>query len=478
MCGIFGIHGHPRAVEITQLGIYPVRHRGKGSIGQATRNNEERLINIAKSMDYSSKVFEQGKYKKQNGKTSIAHVRWPTAGPKSTLNAQPHYTKALQGKVVVSCNGDITNMKELKDLVEKENIRVYSDNDAEMMTAVIYIFLKRKMDVFYAISEMKKVVRGAYSAVLMTEWDDALFAFRDDLGIRPMILGVFENRYVVASETCQLKAVGANYFREVHPGEIIRIDDNGLSSHSSPVMVIPESPLQIHHQKTAFCSIEDVYFARPDSIIYQSSGKEVSYSAIRFALGKKLAEEHPVDADMVIPVPRSGIPAAEGYAEALGLPCRHVIITEGVDIGRTFIETEMNTRAYLANLKYTVIADRVVGKRVVVVDDSKIRGLTIQVIVAKLYAAGAKEVHIRIPAPRYMFCCYYGVDTKRLYELIASDKTLDEQRIAVGSPDSLQFLSIPFFKDVLIEFHPDGSCTACFDGVYPIPIFNCGGSPC
>lgn len=461
MCGIFGTHGLVNVVEVAQIGIFPVRHRGKGSIGLAVRDPQSKRVEIVKTVDYSDNVFEQEKYRNLHGKTAIAHVRWPTAGPKDPRNAQPHYTQSLQGRLVISANGDVVNMDELRELVATGGIRVYSDNDAEMITAVIYFYLQKGLELFDAIIQMKTKVRGAYSAVLMADWEDALYAFRDELGIRPMIMGYLDNRYVIASETCQLQAVGAQYVREVHPGEVMKIDDNGVSRTENSVVD------QGCHN-CCFCSIEDVYFSRPDSYLYLPGGRQASYSSVRYELGKQLAREYPVVADLVVPVPRSGIPSAEGYAAEAGIPCHHVIVTEGVDIGRTFIETELRTRAFLANLKYTMIRDRIAGKSVVVVDDSLIRGLTMMVIVKKLFDAGASQVHVRIPAPPYVYPCYYGVDTKRNYELIARDKSDEDQRMAIGAPTSLRYLSIDGFKQVLSQFHPTGSCTACFDGKYPV----------
>lgn len=462
MCGIFGTYGLSNAVEVAQIGIFPVRHRGKGSIGLAVRDSKSARVEIAKTVDYADNVFEQPKYRNLHGDTAIAHVRWPTAGPKDPRNAQPHYTQSLQGRLVISANGDIVNMDELRQLVLADGIRVYSDNDAEMLTAVIYHFLQKGFDLFGAIKQMKQVVRGAYSAVLLADWEDALYAFRDELGIRPMILGYLDNRYVIASESCQFQAVGAQFIREVYPGEVLRINDNGINWPDEESRGCPKCT------NCHFCSIEDVYFARPDSYLYLSSCRQVSYSTVRFELGRQLAKEFPVVADMVVPVPRSGIPAAEGFAAESGISCQHVIVTEGVDIGRTFIETELRTRAFLANLKYTMIKDRIAGKSVVVVDDSLIRGLTMMVIVKKLFEAGASQVHVRIPSPRYVFPCYYGVDTKRNYELIAKDKNDDEQRMAIGSPTTLRYLSVEGFQKVLRQFHPGGSCLACFTGKYPI----------
>ncbi len=467
MCGIFGIHGHPRAKEITEKAAWSVRSRGKGSIGIAAIDPKRRQISIAKKVEYTKHVFKEEKFAELQGKTYIAHVRWPTEGEKSTRNAQPHYTQDLSGRVAISTNGDIRNITEVMDFINKNEIRVYSDNDAEMMSAIIYYFIDQGQSIFEAIASMKKIMKGAYSVLFIADWEDALYAFRDDWGIRPMLLGYLDNRYVVCSETCQLDKIGANFIREIYPGEILKIDDHGLSW--------PNGRPEPKTSGCAFCTVEDLYFSRPDSYVYvvdeQGKLKIVSYSQIRYLLGKALAEEQPVpNADFVAPIPRSGIPAAEGYAAGMGIPCEHVIVTEGdgADVGRTFIESEQSTREALAKIKYSIIKDRVKGKVIVVVDDSEIRGLTAMVVAQMLMDAGAKEVHIRIPSPRYRHSCHYGVDTKKEYELIAKDLTLEEQRFASGRPTSLAFLSVEAFVRVLLLFHPAGLCTSCFTGIYPV----------
>ncbi|PIR94036.1 amidophosphoribosyltransferase [Candidatus Falkowbacteria bacterium CG10_big_fil_rev_8_21_14_0_10_39_11] len=459
MCGIVGLYGHESARLFCYQALWSIRHRGKGSIGVAALHVASNTITIAKQLDFTDKVFQSENFLEIEGKAFIGHIRWPTQGKKSKRNAQPHYTQGSRGRIAVASNGDVRNLDKLRKFLDEHEIRVYSSNDAEVISGLIYYFIDQKQKtIAEAIAEMLKMVNGAISAVFMADWEDALYVFRDSHGFRPLLVGVVDNRYMIASETCQFDKVGARFMREVDPGEIIKISDEGL-----------QVAARVKSTGRHFCSFEYSYFQRPDSIIQTPNGgatREVSNYTIRKELGVQTAREFPViNCDLVIPSPRSGIPAAIGFAQELNIPYEEAIISEG-DIGRTFIESNVKNRTALARKKYHIIEDIVRGKVVCVVDDSAVKLLTVSTLMTLLFEAGAKAIHFRSAAPMYKNPCYYGVETKIIHMLAARDKTLEEMRRIVGSPDSLQFISATGFRQVCEKFGT-GFCFACFDGNYP-----------
>lgn len=463
MCGICGMYGHPKNMELLRVATDSIQHRGQNACGAAALGLELNRIEYFKDMGLVVEVFGQEEYLELSGKAAISHVRWPTQGSNSKRNIQPHYTQGLQGRIAIAVNGDVVNMAEQMAFLDEKQIRVYSGNDAEMMSAAIYWqLIRRGLDkVEDSIGKMMKWVKGGYAAVFMADWKDALYAFRDPHGIRPLLVGMVDGRYIVASETCQLKKVGADFICEVKPGEIIRFDDSGKHHFQG----VPAEPL-------AFCCFEKLYFARPDSLHYfidmEGNFRFVEYKEIRKDLGRVLAQEAPViTAEVVVAAPNSGIPAATGFAEVSGIPYDpQAVVAEG---GRTFIEADRGLRKKKAEEKYTISPASVAGKVVVIIDDSSIKTLTMKTLIRKLYEAGAKEVHVRIASPQYIHPCHYGAETKAEWELGAKDKTPEEFSRAVGNPNSFAFLSIDKFKQV-IEQYGQGNCYACFTGEYPVPL--------
>ena len=458
MCGVGGFYNQFDVKMIAANSTLSGQHRGQNACGAAMLNVKQRKIEIVKGLGSVAEVFSSRDFREIDCKAVITHVRWPTAGANTKRNIQPHYTQGLRGRIAIASNGDIVNFQEQLDFLEKENVRVYSQNDAEVISAAIFWQIEKKGgDVFTAIANMMKHIRGAYSAVFMVDWEDAIYAFRDPNGFRPLLLGSLENRYMVVSESCMLEKVGARFIREVYPGEIIRINDQGITSVQG-VDPVPRT----------FCTFEKLYFQRPDSVIYYNdeAGKLqwISNQQIRKNLGRELAAEHFIKVDMIIGSPRSGIPAGMGYAEATGLPYVEAIISEDK---RTFTEAERNIRVQSASEKYHVIPDSVAGKSVVIVDDSQIKGLTMPILIRKLRDAGAIAVHVRIASPPYKNPCLYGVETKCTADLIAHDKTIEEIRRVVGCPDSLHYLSLAGFRKVM-EACGQGNCYACLNGEYPV----------
>lgn len=442
-CGVFGIFGHPEAANMTYLGLYALQHRGQESAGIASSDRTK--LHSYKAMGLVADTFNKDILKKLYGNAAIGHVRYSTAGGSNIKNAQPFVVDYSMGGIAVAHNGNLVNAKLLKDELEAYGSIFQSSMDTEVI--VHLIATSKASTLIEGIIYALKRVKGAYSLLFLSE--DQMIAVRDPNGFRPLVLGKLKDAWVVASETCAFDLIEAEYVREIEPGEILLIDRYNPKSFR-PFDKAPHTP----------CIFEFIYFARPDSNIF---GANV-YS-VRKNFGKELAKEYPVEADIVIPIPDSGVPAAIGYAEASNIPFQMGLIRNHY-VGRTFIEPRDNIRHFGVKIKLNTIRDILKGKRVVVVDDSIVRGTTSRKIVKMIRDAGAKEVHMRISSPPTMYPCFYGIDTPTKKELIASSHTVDEIKNYLTA-DSIGYLGIETLRkavaDMGITF-----CDACFTGKYPI----------
>jgi len=442
-CGVFGIFGHPEASNMTYLGLYALQHRGQESAGIAVSDGTE--VRLSRSMGYVADVFDSKKLAELPGTTAIGHVRYSTAGSSALSNAQPILIECGHGQIALCHNGNLVNAKELREELVRSGSIFQSSSDTEV---ILHLYARSKArNVEDAIVESVAQVQGAFSLVMLTP--DRLVAVRDPHGFRPLALGRLDDAYVVCSETCAMDLIGATYVRDIEPGELLMISANGLRS----VKPFPPAPL-------AHCIFEHVYFARPDSYVFGKSVNEV-----RTQLGRVLAREQLAPADVVVPVPDSGVCAAMGYAEESGIPLRMGLIRNHY-VGRTFIEPQSSIRHFGVRVKLNPVKSILDGRRVVLVDDSLVRGTTSRKIVRMVRASGAKEVHLRISCPPTISPCFYGVDTPRKSELIAATHTLDEIRDFVEA-DSVAYLSN---EGLLSTVGPErGSyCTSCYTGVYPV----------
>jgi amidophosphoribosyltransferase len=444
-CGVFGIFGHPEAANMTYLGLYALQHRGQESAGIAASDGEQ--VRIAREMGYVADVFDSATLGQLRGQTAVGHVRYSTAGESKLANAQPILIDCAHGQIAIGHNGNLVNARELReDLVQQGSI-FQSSSDTEV---IAHLYARSKAgSVEDAIVESVSQVQGAFSLVILTR--ERLIAVRDPHGFRPLALGRLGDAYVVASETCAMDLIGATYVRDVEPGEVLIVTAEGLRS------VRPFAPAPLAH-----CIFEHVYFARPDSYVFGRSVNEV-----RTELGRVLAREQTVDADVVVPVPDSGVCAAMGYAEQSGIPLRMGLIRNHY-VGRTFIQPQQSIRHFGVKVKLNPVRSILEGRRVVLVDDSIVRGTTSRKIVGMVRAAGAREVHVRISCPPTISPCFYGVDTPRRAELIAATHSLDEIREFLEA-DSVQYLSLAGLLSTV-----DGArasyCTSCYTGVYPVPF--------
>ncbi len=446
-CAVFGIYGHREAANFTYLGLYALQHRGQESSGIVS--SDGRNFHMEKGMGLVADIFGKTDIRRLRGDKAIGHNRYSTSGESLLRNVQPLTVNFAFGNLAMAHNGNLTNASMLRSELEAYGSIFQSDSDTEV---IVHLIAHSKGDTFLVRAiEALSLVRGAYSLVMLTDHD--LVAVRDPYGFRPLCLGKFKDAWVVASETCAFDLMGAEFVREVEPGEIIVINDKGMASHHPFVM--PERP--------AKCVFEYVYFARPDSRIF---GDHTVYP-IRKALGRQLAKEAHVVADIVIPVPDSGVPAALGYAEGSGIPFE-IGLTRNHYVGRTFIEPEQAIRHFGVKLKLNVVPGIVTGRRVVVVDDSLVRGTTSRKIVKMLRNAGAKEVHMRVSSPPTISPCFYGIDTPTQKELIGSSHAVEEIRNYVTA-DSLHYLSLEGMLNA-VPGRNDHYCHACFTEQYPIPL--------
>ena len=444
-CGVFGVFGHPEASKLAYLGLYALQHRGQESAGIVSSDGSE--LYLHRAMGEVEEIFTPPVLAKLPGALAIGHTRYSTAGDKALLNAQPIVIDCNKGKVALGHNGNLTNAAEHRRRLEHRGSIFQTNSDTEVIVHLVARSSARNLS--GALGDALNQVEGAYSLVMLTQ--DELYAVRDPRGFRPLVLGRLGDSWLVASETCAFDLLNAQYVREVEPGEMVRISKSGLES----IRFAPEKP----HQQ---CIFEHVYFSRPDSIIF---GRSVNAS--REALGRALAQEHPVDADIVVPVPDSGVPASVGYALESRIPFRMGLIRNHY-IGRTFIEPSQAIRNFGVKLKLNPIRSLIEGQRVILVDDSIVRGTTSRKIVRMVREAGATQVHVRISCPPTISPCYYGVDTPTREELIASSNTPEEICRFLGA-DSLGYVSMAALRravgDTLGEF-----CTSCYTGVYPTDL--------
>jgi len=444
-CGVFGVFGHPEAAKMAYLGLYALQHRGQESAGIASTDGAE--VHVHKSLGHVQDIFTPSVIAKLPGDAAVGHTRYSTAGDTSLMNAQPVVIDCNKGKLALGHNGNLTNALEVRRKLEHRGSIFQSTSDTEVIVHLIARSSARNLS--GAIADALNQVEGAYSLLLLTR--DEIYAIRDPRGFRPLCLGRLNGAWVAASETCAFDLIDAEYVREVEPGEMVRISRSGLES----IRFAPEKP----HQ---YCIFEHVYFSRPDSVVF---GRPVNES--REQLGRLLAQEHPVQADIVTPVPDSGVPAAIGFAAESGIPFRMGLIRNHY-VGRTFIEPQQAIRDFGVKLKLNPIRRMLEGKRVVLVDDSIVRGTTSRKIVRLVREAGATEVHVRISCPPTISPCYYGVDTPRREELIGANNSVEEIRQFLGA-DSLGYLSLKSLRAALRD--TEGKfCTSCYTGSYPTEL--------
>ena len=445
-CGVFGIYAPGMDVSrITYFGLHALQHRGQESAGIAVTDGQSSLV--VKDMGLVPQVFDESKLLTLQGDIAIGHVRYSTTGSTRWENAQPIYKSYQHGTLSLVHNGNLINAGKLREELINSGHKLRSTSDTEVVAELIAGLSNSHMEP--AIRKTMKMLEGAYSILIMTE--DRLVAIRDPYGVRPLSLGKLGDNWVIASETCALDIVGAVFERDVAPGEMVVITKDGLSSEQ----VVPP-------KKESICIFEFIYFARPDSYIYGCN----LYQA-RKRMGKELAKESPARADLVIGLPDSGTPAAIGYAEESGIPFSEGLIKNRY-IGRTFIHPNQTLREVGIRLKLNPLPEVIAGKRLVIVDDSIVRGNTSRQIVAVLKEAGAKEVHVRISSPPIIYPCYYGIDTDNVAQLIAANKTIDEVKRFLGA-DSLAYLSLDGLITA-IKISKEKFCLACLNGKYPIPL--------
>jgi amidophosphoribosyltransferase len=452
-CGIFGIFNHSEASNLTYLGLYALQHRGQEACGIVS--SDGKTLHSHKAMGLVADVFgNQDTFKKLPGRAAIGHVRYSTTGSSVTKNTQPIMVEYSRGAIAVAHNGNIVNAQLIRAELEAYGSIFQTSMDTEII--VHLLATARNDSLVERITAALDRVEGAYCLLFLTE--SRMIAARDPHGFRPLCLGKQGSSYVVASESCALDLIEAEFIREIEPGELIVIDKNGMTSYF-PWKKITPSP----------CIFEFVYFARPDSYIF---GKNVYM--VRKEMGRQLAREHGVEADIVIAVPDSGVPAAMGYAEEAGLPFELGLIRNHY-VGRTFIEPQQSIRHFGVKIKLNPVREILQGKRVVIIDDSIVRGTTSRKIVKMVRNAGASEIHMRISSPPTSYPCYYGIDTPNRKELISASHTVDEIRKYITA-DSLGYLShTGLAKSVGTDNTPH--CKACFSGDYPICFPNMGVDP-
>ena len=442
-CGVFGIFGHPEAANLTYLGLYALQHRGQESAGIAASDGAH--VRISKSMGHVADAFSEKTLEKLPGNIAIGHVRYSTAGDSNVDNAQPILIECVHGQVAIAHNGNLVNAGELKEELGRHGAIFQTSTDTEV---ILHLYARsRAMTTDEAVVEAISHVQGAFSLALMTK--DRLIAVRDPHGFRPLALGRLGDAVIVCSETCALDLIGATYVRDVEPGEVLIISASGVKSFKP----FPAAPF-------AQCVFEHVYFARPDSYVFGESVNEV-----RTNLGRLLAREKPVEADVIVPVPDSGVCAAIGFAEESGIPMRVGLIRNHY-VGRTFIEPQQSIRHFGVRVKLNPVRSILEGRRVVLVDDSLVRGTTSRKIVKMVKAAGAREVHMRISCPPTISPCFYGVDTPRRSELIAATHTLEEIQKYIGA-DSVGYLSLEGLMSA-VGTRRTSYCSSCYTGQYPV----------
>jgi amidophosphoribosyltransferase len=444
MCGIFGIFNHPEASNHTYLGLYALQHRGQESGGIVSSDGKR--LHLYRQMGLVSEIFTRDILKRLSGKSAIGHVRYSTAGSSELKNAQPFVVDYAKGSIAIAHNGNLTNAFLIRSELESNGSIFQSNMDTEV---IVHLIARSKAKTFaertiQALSQ----VEGAYSLLFLTEKE--MIAVRDPFGFRPLVLGQLKDTPVVASETCAFDLIGAQFLREIEPGEILLINEDGVKSFKP----FPPKP---HHQ----CIFEFIYFARPDSFIFNRNVYEV-----RKSLGVQLAKESPAEVEMVVPIPDSGIPAAIGYSSESKLPLELGMIRNHY-VGRTFIEPEQRIRHFGVKIKLNPVRELLKGKRIVTVDDSIVRATTGRKINRMFRNAGAREIHVRISSPPITHPCFFGIDTPNKSELIASSHTMKEIQKFIHA-SSLNYMGLEGLKRC-VKGEEDNFCYACFTGDYPIP---------
>jgi amidophosphoribosyltransferase len=443
-CGVIGIYGHPDAANLTYLGLYALQHRGQESAGIVATDGK--ILFCQKEMGLVADIFTEERIKKLPGHAAIGHNRYSTTGDSISINIQPILVNFALGGLAVAHNGNLVNAALLKAELEAYGSIFQSTMDSEV---IIHLIAQSRMATLQErIVDALQHLQGSYSLLLLAE--DQLIGVRDPRGFRPLVLGQVGDGYVLASETCALDLIEATYLREIEPGEMVIISGKGI-----------ESRFPFKQANPSHCIFEFIYFARPDSMVF---GQNVY--TIRKEFGRQLARETGVPADVVIPVPDSGVPAALGYAEESGIPFGLGLIRNHY-VGRTFIEPRQSIRHFGVKIKLNPVKDVLKGKRVVVVDDSIVRGTTSKKIIKMIRNAGASEIHMRISSPPTTHPCYYGIDTPTRQELIASSHSIEEIRKYITA-DSLGYISLDGIKKVVDR--PMNYCAACFCGEYPVPF--------
>jgi len=445
MCGIFGIYPHKDAAQLACLGLYALQHRGEEAAGIITRNG--RKAHLHKALGLVSDVFDDKIIRTLRGEMAVGHVRYSTTGSSNLKNTQPFYVKSKIGDIAIAHNGNLTNTPDLHKELENNGALFQTTMDSEIIAHLLAH--SQKKDFKEAITWSLSKLRGAYSLVLML--NDVLVGARDTFGWRPLCLGKFDGAYVLASETCALDLIGAQYIRDIQPGEVVFIRKDGI-----------ESFRPFNETARAFCIFEYVYFARPDSNIF-----EHNVYMTRKRLGRQLAAEFPVEADLAMPIPDSGTYAALGFSEASKIPFEYGMIRNHY-IGRTFIQPTQDLRDFRVKVKLKPLREVLKGKRVAIIEDSIVRGTTSRMRVRALRQAGATRVHMRVSCPPLRFPCFYGIDFPTQKELIASKHDINWVRDFIGA-DSLEYLSLEGMLNSM-PLPKEQFCTACFTGKYPTDV--------
>jgi len=443
-CGVVGVYGHPEAANLTYLGLHALQHRGQEGAGICSSDGKN--LHIEKSTGLVAEIFNEKRLKRLPGEIAIGHNRYSTTGSSVLKNVQPIMVNFSLGSLAIAHNGNLVNALELRKELEDNGAIFQSTSDSEVI--VHLVATSRQKGLEERIIDSIQRLYGAFSLLIMNE--DKLIAVRDPYGFRPLSIGRFDGAYIIASETCAFDLIGATYMRDIEPGELVIIDSNGIDSVKA-----------LHSSRRAFCIFEFIYFSRPDSYIFGYQ----NVNDVRKQLGRRLAMETSIEADLVVPVPDSGVPSALGYSEQSCIPFDFGLIRNHY-VGRTFIEPRQSIRHFGVKLKLNPVRKLLQGKRIVVVDDSIVRGTTSKKIVKMLKeVGGAREVHLRISSPPTIGPCFYGIDTPTRKELIASTHSIEEIRRYITS-DSLGYLSL----EGLLSVAPNSNqyCTACFDNNYPV----------
>ncbi|MDQ2868246.1 MAG: amidophosphoribosyltransferase [Verrucomicrobiota bacterium] len=444
-CGIFGVFGHPNAAVLTYYGLFALQHRGQESAGIVTSNGAGHDFQLHREMGLVSQVFGADDLERLKGTRAVGHTRYSTTGSSTLKNAQPFVVDCYRGQIGVAHNGNLINAGLLRDDLERNGSIFQTTADSEIIPHLLAQPLKNGGSALSVLRQLE----GAFSLVIMSERE--LIGVRDPHGFRPLVLGELDGAFILASETCALDLIHAKFIRDIEPGEVLIIDESGMRS---------EWPFR--EEERAFCIFEYVYFARPDSII-----RNVNVAKVRTEMGRELARRFPAQADIVVPVPDSGNYAALGFAQELKIPYEHAFVRNHY-IGRTFLQPSQLIRDFDVRVKLNLIKEAVAGKRVVVIDDSIVRGTTARARVVNLREAGAKEVHMRVSCPPHRFACHYGIDFPDPEKLIANRMTHQEICNYLGV-DSLGYLDVEGMIKATGQ-PADSFCLACFTGNYPLPV--------